>query len=196
MLRQSTVVGHWFCLMRKASCRGPIKSSHTENQEIFSCANCDQLCVWEMREGYISISDGPRCVPPKDDSDYDFVPRPLAPLPPVPPEIFVHYLEHKNDPVSDIHRLVWTSRLPKRKAKRLIDCDIGTYGWGIYIKEGPNRTFVFCMVVLSVLCSVLISVIWAGLKGDVQGATGLGTLVLGVHSVIMAAFMFKFGELV
>jgi hypothetical protein len=82
--------------------------------------------------------------------------------------------------------------MPKRKARRLIDCEIPTYGWGIYIKEGPNRLFMFWMIIISVICSIVLSLLWAVLKGDVQGASGLGSLVLGLHSVIMAAFIFKF----
>ena len=54
--------------------------------------------------------------------------------------------------------------------------------------------FVFWMVLFSAICSILLSVLWAYLEGDVQGASGLGTLVLGLHSVIMAAVFFKFGD--
>ncbi|KAF2438997.1 hypothetical protein P171DRAFT_370751 [Karstenula rhodostoma CBS 690.94] len=155
-----------------------------------------QLSVWDVHKGYVSISDRPACVPPENEPNYDFAPRPLAPLPPVPPEIFVHYLGHRggsHNPASN--RFVWTPRLPTRKLKRLIDCDVPTYGWGIFIKEGPNRLLIFWMAILSVVCSVLLSILWATLKGDVQGASGLGSLILGVHSVIMAVFMFRFGEL-
>jgi hypothetical protein len=155
-----------------------------------------QLGVWDIRGGYVSIFDRPRCVPPENNSEYDFKPRPLAPLPPVPSEIFIHYIQKHTKSNGDKfpRNPVWTPRLPTRKEKRLIDCDLGTYGWGIYIKEGPNRLFVFWMVMVSVVCSVVLSLLWAGLKGDVQGASGLGTLILGVHSVVMVAFMFKFGE--
>lgn len=111
----------------------------------------------------------------------------------MPPEIFVHYLEHDAEKYTS-SRFIWTPRLPKRKGNRLIDCDIPTYGWGIYIKEGPNRLFVFWMVIVSAVLSIVLSLLWAGLKGDVQGASGLGTLVLGIHSVVMVALMFKFGN--
>ncbi|KAF1994374.1 hypothetical protein P154DRAFT_585859 [Amniculicola lignicola CBS 123094] len=153
------------------------------------------LTVWDLHSAYISIFDRPQSIPPDSNPDYTFAPRTLAPLPPVPPELFIHYMRKHKHPRSSTHPPIWSPRLPARTAKRLIDCDVGTYGWGIYIAEGPNRLFVFWMVMLSVGCSILLSALWARLKGDVQGATGLGSLVLGVHSVVMAAFMFKFGEL-
>jgi len=93
-----------------------------------------------------------------------------------------------------LNRYVWTPRFPKRKGKRVIDCDIPTYGWGIYIREGPNRVFVFWMIMITVLCSILLCTLWASIKRDVQGGTGLGTLILALPSVIMAAFMFKVSD--
>lgn len=132
-------------------------------------------------------------MPPKEEFGYDFSPRPLLPLPPVPPEIFIHYLKHDKKDFGSA-RCVWTPRLPKRKDIRIIDCAIPTYGWGIYIREGPNRVVIFWMIMITVICSVLLFILWASIKGDVQGGSGLGTLVLTLPSVIMAAFMFRIGE--
>lgn len=50
------------------------------------------------------------------------------------------------------------------------------------------------MIMITVICSVLLFILWASIKGDVQGGSGLGTLVLTLPSVIMAAFMFRIGE--
>jgi hypothetical protein len=124
---------------------------------------------------------------------YDFFPRPMAPLPPVPPEIFIHYLEHKESDF-DRQRYVWIPRLPKRRERRLIDCEIPTYGWGIYIREGPNRFVVFWLIMATVFASILLSILWAAIRDDVQGGSGLGTLILALPSVIMAAFMFRINE--
>lgn len=117
----------------------------------------------------------------------------MAPLPPVPPEIFIHYLEH-NETDFDPQRYVWTPRLPKRIERRLINCDVPTYGWGIYIREGPNRVIVFWLIIATVFASVLLAILWASIRGDVQGGSGLGTLILALPSVIMAAFMFRISE--
>jgi hypothetical protein len=117
----------------------------------------------------------------------------MAPLPPVPPEVFIHYLEHKKPELSP-QRYIWTPRLPKRIDRRLIECDIPTYGWGIFIKEGPNRVFVFWVILATVFASILLSILWASIKGDIQGGSGLGALILALPSVIMAAFMFRVAE--
>ncbi|KAF2178921.1 hypothetical protein K469DRAFT_597856 [Zopfia rhizophila CBS 207.26] len=152
-----------------------------------------QFSLWNTRQGYVSICDRPTCVPPKDDFQYAFSPRPLQPLPPVPPEIFMHYLEHGEHDMNP-NMYVWTPRLPKRKDSRIIDCPLPTFGWGIYIREGPNRVFVFWMIMVTVVCSVILCILWTSVKGDIQGGSGLGTLILALPSVIMAAFMFKFSD--
>jgi hypothetical protein len=51
------------------------------------------------------------------------------------------------------------------------------------------------MFIFSVVCSVLLGLLWAALKGDVYGASCLGALVIGLHSVIMTAFLFKFNDI-
>ncbi|KAF2630918.1 hypothetical protein BU25DRAFT_387197 [Macroventuria anomochaeta] len=152
-----------------------------------------QSIVWSIHQGYISICDRPRCVPPIDEPSYDFSPHPMAPLPPVPPEIFLRYLEHR-DISKDVARYIWTPRLPKRTGKRVIDCDMPTYAWGIYIREGPHRGVLFCIVMITVILSTVLCILWAALKDDVQGGSGLGILIIAVPSVIMAASMFRISD--
>ena len=149
-----------------------------------------QFNLWNIRRGYVSICDRPDCVPPPDTAEYEFIPKPLKPLPPMPPEIFIHYLEHGDGDLNPI-RCDWAPRLPKRIDGRMIDKNGPAYGWGIYIKEGPNREVIFWIVMVTVLSSVLLSVLWSALRNDVQGGSGLGTLVLTLPSVIMAAFIFR-----
>ena len=115
------------------------------------------------------------------------------PLPPVPPEIFIHYLEHDEGDISP-NTNVWIARLPKRFDTRVTDCAIPTYAWGIYIHEGPNRVVVFWIVVATVCIGVVLVVAWAAARGDVQGASNLGTLVFALPSVVMAALLFRLAE--
>ncbi|KAE8443593.1 hypothetical protein EG329_001526 [Mollisiaceae sp. DMI_Dod_QoI] len=77
-----------------------------------------QFSLWNIRSRYVSIYDRPRCVPPNDNLQYDFCPRPMAPLPPVPPEIFIHYLEHNDsdlDPQRTSHNM--STKLPNELAR-------------------------------------------------------------------------------
>jgi hypothetical protein len=119
------------------------------------------------------------------------MPKPLKPLPPMPPEIFIHYLEHGEADLNPI-RCDWLPRLPKRLDGRMIDKNYPTYGWGIFIKEGPNRDVIFWIIISTVFSSVVLSICWSARRHDVQGGSGLGTLVLTLPTVVMAAFIFRF----
>ncbi|KAH7397008.1 hypothetical protein DE146DRAFT_764375, partial [Phaeosphaeria sp. MPI-PUGE-AT-0046c] len=148
--------------------------------------------LWNIRHGLVSICDRPECVPPPSAHEYEFKPKPLLPLPPMPPEIFIHYLEHGDGDLLPT-RCDWLPRLPKRLDGRMIDKTDGPYyGWGIYIKEGPNRDTIFWLVILTVMGSVVLSICWSALRKDVQGGSGLGTLVLTLPTVVMGAFVFRF----
>ena len=150
-----------------------------------------QFTLWNLRHGYISICDKPRCIPPNDATEYEYSPRPLEPLPPMPPEILLHYLDHGEKDLSLYRRTVWSPRLCKRLDTRIIDSGVPTYGWGIHIIEGPNRQAVFWFVMVTIFSSVLSSILWSTLRNDMQGGTGLGTLIVALPPAIMAAFLFR-----
>lgn len=127
-------------------------------------------------------------MPPNTRIDYDFIP------PPMPPEVFVHYLEHGDGDLSP-NRYTWLPRLPKRLNSKVTDCGEAAEGWGVHVIEGPNREAVFWIVMATISASVLTSVLWATLKGDIQGGTGLGALIMTLPPVIMAAFLFRLGAI-
>ncbi|PTB65094.1 p53-like transcription factor [Trichoderma citrinoviride] len=143
-----------------------------------------RFTLWNLRHGYISITDRPKSMPPKSSIDYDFVP------PPMTPEVFIHYLEHGDDDLSP-NRHTWLPRLPQRLNGKVLHCGEAAEGWGIHVVEGPNRLAVFWIVMATVFASVLASVLWASLMGDIQGGTGLGALIMALPGVIMAAFLFR-----
>ncbi|KAM0454346.1 hypothetical protein ACHAPV_008425, partial [Trichoderma viride] len=145
-----------------------------------------RFTLWNLRRGYVSISDRPSSMPPNTRIDYDFVP------PPMPPEVFVHYLEHGDGDLSP-NRYTWLPRLPKRLNNKVMDCGEATEGWGIHVVEGPNREVVFWVLMITISASVLASVLWTTLKGDIQGGTGLGALIIALPPAIMAAFLFRLG---
>jgi hypothetical protein len=112
----------------------------------------------------------------------------------MPPEIFIHYLEHGDD---DLHpsRYVWLPRLPMRLNSRVIDGIEPAYGWGIHVIEGPNREVIFWIVMATILASVVASVLWSSLQSDIQGGTGLGALIVALPPAILAAFVFRLGTI-
>ncbi|KKP04973.1 serine/threonine protein kinase [Trichoderma harzianum] len=142
--------------------------------------------LWNLRHGYVSVCERPNSMPPNTCIDYEFIP------PPMPPEVFVHYLEHGDGSLSP-NRYTWLPRLPKRRNHKVVDCGEATEGWGIHVIEGPNRTAVFWIVMTTISISILASVLWSTLKGDIQGGMGLGALIVALPPVIMAAFLFRLG---
>ena len=152
-----------------------------------------QFSLWDAKAKYISIFDRPKSVLPKDNLDYDFSPRPLEPLPPVPLEVFIHYLRHPiEDPGPNTY--VWVPRLPKRIDNRIADCDIATCGWGIYIRDGSNQMPIFLSITITTFCSILLCILWTWLKGDAQGGSGLASFILTVLSMLMTAYMLRPAE--
>jgi len=129
-------------------------------------------------------------MPSSNSSEYHYIPRPLSPLPPIPPETLIHYLEHHDDDCLG-SRTVWAPRLPKRKADKLIQCPVGTEGWGIHVVEGPRRIVVSWVVVATVIGSILASFLWSWLRKDIQGGTGLGSFIIALPPVLMMGFLFR-----
>ncbi|KAJ5320655.1 hypothetical protein N7508_000938 [Penicillium antarcticum] len=110
----------------------------------------------------------------------------------MPPEIFIHYLEHGEGDLNPV-RNDWLPRLPKRKEKRVIDCDEACFGWGMHVIEGPNREVIFSMMMITILASVLTGVLWSTLRDDLQGGTGMGALIVALPPAILTAFLFRLG---
>lgn len=111
----------------------------------------------------------------------------------MPSETFIHYLGHEDGDMNPA-QCFWLPRIPKRIDGRMIDKPCPIYGYGIYIKEGPNRDVIFWVLMVTIGSSVILSICWSALKRDVQGGSGLGTLVLTLPSVVMAAFFFRFAN--
>ncbi|QBZ61174.1 hypothetical protein PoMZ_08120 [Pyricularia oryzae] len=52
--------------------------------------------LWNLRSGYVSVTERPKAIPPSGSIEYEYNPDPLTPMPPMPPEIFIHYLSHED----------------------------------------------------------------------------------------------------
>ncbi|KAI8650147.1 hypothetical protein NCS56_01466600 [Fusarium sp. Ph1] len=150
-----------------------------------------QFTLWNRKHGYVSICNRPESIPPHTMSDYEYVPKPLEPLPPMPPEIFLHYLDHGEGELNAA-RHDWLPRLPLRLGKRVIDGDEACYGYGVHIIEGPNRMTIFWMFMTTMAASILACVLWSNVKEDIQGGTSLGALIVALPAAVLAAFLFRF----
>lgn len=63
----------------------------------------------------------------------------------------------------------------------------GRRAWGIWIIDGPDYTLLSLFAVIGVLAATVITCIWWGVIGDVQGATGIGQYLLAVMTILSAA---------
>lgn len=138
----------------------------------------------------VSICNRPESIPPHTMSDYEYVPKPLQPLPPMPPEIFIHYLEHGEGELNAT-RHDWLPRLPVRLDNRVIDGDEACYGYGVHIIEGPNRIAIFWIFMTAMAASILACVLWSASNKDIQGGTSLGSLIVALPAAVLAAFLFR-----
>lgn len=123
-------------------------------------------------------------MPPSGSTDYEFQPRTLEP-PPMPPEVFIHYLEHDKEDLRE-SRKDWLPHLPKRVDNHGVDCD----GYGMHVIEGPYRFGIFVITMLAVLCTVIISVVYSTKAKDVQGGTGIGALSIACYTAFLTAWIF------
>ncbi|KAF5616463.1 uncharacterized protein FTJAE_12956 [Fusarium tjaetaba] len=149
-----------------------------------------QFTLWNLRHGYISVCSRPQSIPPHDSREYEYAPKPLRNPPPMPPEVFIHFLNHNEDDHQPGKR-IWLPRLPKRLSKRVIDCDEGCEGWGIHVIEGPNRGMIFLVMILTIFGSVLATILWSAIRGDIPGGSTLGAFIVALPAAILTAFLLK-----
>ncbi|EWG35894.1 serine/threonine protein kinase [Fusarium verticillioides 7600] len=150
-----------------------------------------KFMLWNKRQGYISITERPKSVPPEEDLQYDFAP--LDAWPPMPDEVFFHYLEKGEEKCfQDRH---WIPRLAVRRDNRIIEGHEASFGWGIHIIEGPNRWAIFALFLVTVFGSALAALLWSTIHNDIQGGTGLGQLIIALSSAILTASLFRLGYL-
>jgi hypothetical protein len=152
-----------------------------------------KFSLFNLRSGYVGLCDIdiPCSIPPSDVPNYKYSPVPLLPLPPMPTEVFLHYLEHGD--IDNIHnRKCWLERLPIRLKSRIVDArEEPVWGWGIHIIEGPNRTVIFWITMVTIFGSMLAFVLWSSLRSDISGGAAMGSLIMALPPVIMTAFLFK-----
>jgi hypothetical protein len=108
---------------------------------------------------------------------------PLTGRLPIPTDTFLHYTRHPEEHTGQ----TWVKRLPKK-------LDISMYkeqgelpmGWGVQIIEGPNRAVIAWIFAALAFLSCIAAIVWSAVKGDIQGGTGLGQLLLSVLATVLA----------
>jgi hypothetical protein len=136
--------------------------------------------------------DGPR-IPPEaevEKGNYHYQPCPW-PGEPVPSNIILHEL---NSAKSQLHTSrTWSRRLPKKRAISIFSIpnpDDAAIGYGIHIIEGYDTLVVSILLLVGVSIAALATALWwgKGNPGDIQGATGLGSLILGTVGALFVCY--------
>lgn len=108
--------------------------------------------------------------------------------PPVPPNVLLHMLSSRLAP-RHIHD-TWMQRLPKKIETSIYSTNSPViFGWGIHIIEGPEIWIMKYALFTGLLGAFTAAGLWWGLKGDVQGGTGIGSLILGAMGLIVASLL-------
>ncbi|MCJ1438964.1 hypothetical protein MMC27_008354 [Xylographa pallens] len=142
----------------------------------------------------VGIMLHPMAVPPKGEVDnhhYDYEPCPLEPLPPIPDNVFMHYL---NDP-GPHRRPTWLRRLPKKMNYSLLNAseELVT-GWGLHIIEGPNWVAIWTAAFCVTFVSGVFSTLWSILRNDVSGGFGIGSWLVSALTLGIMAYFSKWSQ--
>lgn len=142
----------------------------------------------------VGILQKPLSIPPREEVDaknYIYAPCPLEGDPPMPEDIFLHYLSCKSfEPAP-----AWLPRLPKK-----LDSSILRFtgaineGWGIHINEGPNWIMIAVLNAFMMLVSGAVAFLWKYYKGDFQGAFGFAAWIVMVVDSILMAYIVKHSQ--
>ncbi|KAH8597300.1 hypothetical protein B0O99DRAFT_618507 [Bisporella sp. PMI_857] len=136
--------------------------------------------------------DGPR-IPPEEDvqsGSYHYHPCPWHGEP-VPSSIILHELNSKK---SQLHTSrTWSTRIPKKCAASIFSVphpDDAAIGYGIHIIEDCDGVVLIIMLVIGPCVTALVTALWwsKGKPGDIQGATGLESLLLGSFGALALCY--------
>lgn len=145
--------------------------------------------------------------PSQDDikaEKYHYTPCPIRPKGsmPMPSDTFIHYLYYCNLDVDVLPtQRTWLERLPKKMREPLLNASTTTDGstlveaWGVHIIEGLDSTAVLWTTILVLFISLgPLLAAYISMTGDVQSATGVASVVLGVIAILWMCMQVEVGR--
>lgn len=111
---------------------------------------------------------------------------------PMPSHTFIHYLHDCDLDVELSHtQRIWLDRLPKKMKEPLVNTTNITGGstlveaWRLHIVEGVNHLAVLWTIIAALLVTfVTLLGAYASAKVDLQGSTGVASVVLGTIALL------------
>jgi hypothetical protein len=140
----------------------------------------------------VAILQKPLAIPPLEEVDskrYAYSPCPLEDDPPMPSDIFLHYLTCTTFDTSS----AWLSRLPKKLGPSILH--FGAFsgsiseGWGIHINEGPNWFAIGMVNIFMMVMSGITAGLWKLYMDDFQGAFGFAGWIVGVVNAVLLVYI-------
>ncbi|KAI0896205.1 hypothetical protein F4806DRAFT_496324 [Annulohypoxylon nitens] len=164
------------------------------------------VCFGVMRRHQVGIFGQPLDIPPEvevNEGRYDYHECPMKVLPPMPGNIFLHYLDHAKRKASSKNETplyhadnTFLNRLPKKLENSIFAGEATTglalsYGWGIRIMERPNATAQYLVTGLvallsAAICLVVFGTTWALLGPD--QAIGISQYIAAFLTLLNTAF--------
>jgi hypothetical protein len=111
---------------------------------------------------------------------------PAETLPPIGPNLLMHFFMHPEEAVS---RSVLLQNIPKRKNDKLEPCSIAgsSTGWGIDIVTCADELKLFGVAFSGTLASVVFGITWAIQMHDLQGGFAVAAFVLALFGFAIAS---------
>jgi len=124
---------------------------------------------------------------------YEYNPRPQDLEEVMPNHVFFHFFFSRPN---GHQKPKWIYRLPKKLKESILDSNNNDLpvGWGVHINEGPDYHVICAFVLLGLVISGVLSICWATLTKDVQGAFGMGAYFATVEAAWMATMYFKWSQ--
>ncbi|CAM1510656.1 Fc.00g009910.m01.CDS01 [Cosmosporella sp. VM-42] len=127
------------------------------------------------RRGLVDIHSCPSL--PPDRTEYEYDPMPADVVPPIGPNHLAHLFEFPDH--ADVVPILW-NRVPRKLRAELVACPIkgSSVGWGLQFVEGVDWVVFFLYGCLGFAVCLLVALIWAVAKGDVQSGFAIGGFLL------------------
>jgi len=135
------------------------------------------------------------CLPPREEvlaERYHYRPCPADNLLPALRVPYLHVFFEPGVHMDDF----WTNRMPKKLRDRLAYLPVDRrdpqteeplsppiIGWGVHIVEGPNWPAFFVLSWLAIGASFVLALAYCAVAGDVSGAFGMASYLVGVVTV-------------
>jgi hypothetical protein len=109
-------------------------------------------------------------------------------MPPIPSNIFLHELTENPEHHPSAY---WMNRLPKKLGNSIFEgADHVEWGWGVHIVEWYNLPMFGILIILASIVGASGGGLWWGLKDDIQGGTGLGSMIMTGLSILVGCQVF------